>query len=104
MRQSGFSAAYAEARLREYDQNPTVKGARKAVAIQRKAADILDALSKLEHKSPFTKQVDAVQNLPAASFYRDYFFRNRPVVLRGDDLQLDGRRALDTRVFRQPLR
>ncbi|HZS29171.1 MAG TPA: cupin-like domain-containing protein [Candidatus Angelobacter sp.] len=83
MRQSGFSDEYAEARLRESIQNSVVKAARDAVAVQRKAADILNALSKLEHKSPFSKQVDVVWNLPAADFYREYFFKNRPVLLQG---------------------
>lgn len=83
MRQSGFSHGYATARLREYEQNHTVQAARNAVATQRKAADILDALSKLEHKSPLNKQVDAVRDLPAADFYREYFFKNRPVLLHG---------------------
>src|SRR5215467_944725 len=55
MRQSGFSDEYADAKLRESAQNPVVKCARDAVAVQRKAADILNALSKLEHKSPFSK-------------------------------------------------
>jgi hypothetical protein len=66
MRRSGFSDEYADARLRKSAQNPTVKGARDAVALQRKAVDILNALSKLEHKSPFSKQVEVVQNLAAA--------------------------------------
>jgi ribosomal protein L16 Arg81 hydroxylase len=79
----GFSEAYASARLAEYEQNVTVMAARKAMAVQHKAADILESLGKLEHKSPFSKQVDVVRNLPAADFYRDYFFRNRPAVLKG---------------------
>ena len=83
MRRSGFSDEYADARLRESAQKPVVKRARDAVAVQRKAADILNALSKLEHKSPFSKQVDVVRNLAAADFYREYFFKNRPVVLQG---------------------
>ncbi len=83
MRQSGFSEAYASARLIEYGRSSTVKAAQKALAVQRKAADILEALSKLEHKSPYSKQVDVVRDLSAADFYRDYFFRNRPVVVQG---------------------
>lgn len=83
MRQSGFSEAYASARLAEYERNITVKAAQKALSVQRKASDILEALSKLERKSPFSKQVDVVRNLPATEFYRDYFFRNRPVVVQG---------------------
>jgi len=83
MRQSGFSERFAAARLLQYQQSLTVQAARKALATQRKAADILDALAKLQHKSPFDKQVDVVRNLSADDFYREYFFRNRPVVLQG---------------------
>ncbi len=80
---AGFSEAFATAKLTEYEQNVSVVGARKALAVQRKAADILDSLSRLEHISPFSEEVDVVQNLSAADFYRDYFFRNRPVLLKG---------------------
>jgi hypothetical protein len=83
MRKAGFSEAYASARLAEYERNSTVRAALKTLAVQRKAADILEALGKLEHKSPYSKQVDVVQNLSAADFYRDYFFGNRPVVVQG---------------------
>lgn len=83
MLQFGFSETFATARVREHEQSPTIQAARKVVAVQRKAADILDALARLEQKSPFNKQVDAVQGLPAADFYRDYFFRSCPVLLRG---------------------
>ena len=83
MRQSGFSEAYAAARLRQYEENRTIQATRAQLATQRKAADILDAFSKLERKSPYNKQVDVVGGLQAADFYREYFFRNRPVVVHG---------------------
>jgi ribosomal protein L16 Arg81 hydroxylase len=83
MKEAGFSEAYALARLAEYEQNGTIVAARQALAVQRKAADILQALGKLEHRSPFSKQIDRARDLSAADFYRDYFFRNRPVVLQG---------------------
>lgn len=83
MKKAGFSEEYASARLDEYEQNYTVMAARKSLAGLRKAADVLDALGRLEHRSPFGKQVDVAHDLPAVDFYRDYFFRNRPVVLKG---------------------
>lgn len=83
MRKSGFSETFANARLRQYEQSRTIQAAHKVVAIQRKGADILDALARLEHRSPFGKKVEAVLDLTAADFYREYFFQNRPVLLRG---------------------
>ncbi len=83
MTDAGFSEAYALARLSEFEQNVTVVSARKTLAVQRKASDILDALSRLEYISPFSKQIDVASGLPVADFYRDYFFRNRPVHLKG---------------------
>lgn len=83
LKEAGFSESYASARLAEYEQNVTVMSARKSLAVQRKALDILESLSKLDHISPFSKQVAVAHDLPSADFYRDYFFRNRPVVLKG---------------------
>jgi Cupin-like domain len=83
MIKAGFSEAYASAKLDEYKWNTTIRAAINGLAVQRKAYDILESLGKLEHKSPFGKQVDIVQNLPIDDFYHDYFFRNRPVVLQG---------------------
>lgn len=83
MQNAGFSEAYALARLQEYRQHCTIVSAQKALERMRKASDILEALGKLEHRSPFSKQVDLVRALPAVDFYRHYFFPNRPVVLKG---------------------
>ena len=80
---AGFSEAYATAKLDEYGQNGIVRAAIQGLAVQRKAYDILESLSKLEHRAPYGKQVDVVRGLSADDFYRDYFFRNRPVVLQG---------------------
>lgn len=83
LKRAGFSETYAVAKLDEYSQNAIIRAAINGLAVQRKAYDILESLSKLEHKDPFGKQVDVVRGLSADDFYREYFFRNRPVVLQG---------------------
>lgn len=83
MSQSGFSESFSAAKVREYEEHPIVNAALRATAVHRKATDILDALCRLERQSPAGKQIDVARDLPAASFYKDYFFKNRPVLLRG---------------------
>lgn len=80
---AGFTEVYAAAKINEFKQNGIVRAAVQELAVQRKAYDILESLSKLEHRAPYGKQVDVVRGLSADDFYRDYFFRNRPVVLQG---------------------
>src|SRR5947209_8639455 len=80
---AGFAEDFAQASIHEYAENPIVNAARRAAAVHLKATDILDALCRLERQSPAGKHIDVVKDLPAARFYHDYFFRNRPVVLQG---------------------
>src|SRR5947209_10271099 len=83
MVQSGFSGPFAVQKIQEYDIHPILQAARRVTAIHIKATDILDALCKLERKSPDNKKVAVARDLPADEFYKEYYFKNRPVVLQG---------------------
>ena len=83
MMQSGFSGPFAAQKIHEYDADPILQTARRITATHTKATDILDALCKLERKSPGNKKITVVRNLPAAEFYKEYYFRNQPVLLQG---------------------
>ena len=50
---------------------------------KQKFTTLLEALSKLYRQSGYAESFQKIDRLPAAKFYRDFYHRNRPVVVRG---------------------
>jgi hypothetical protein len=81
--QSGFSEMFAREQVEACLADPVFQAAARAFAKNRKALDILDAMSRLGRQSPQAGTVAVETDISGESFYQDYFFAGRPVLLRG---------------------
>ncbi len=76
----GFDPQYADRKIAEVAASPILRGAAKAYRTKRKIASITDIYGELYSRSGFEIERREIE---PEEFYRDYFFLNRPVMLRG---------------------
>ncbi|MBZ4416548.1 cupin-like domain-containing protein [Myxococcus sp. RHSTA-1-4] len=88
---AGVDAALARAAVRAEAEDPCLLGTRKAVALHRKLEGLLDLYGDLHRQAEGHARVDRHESLSREDFFDRYYFRNRPVVLRGAVVEEPGR-------------
>ena len=81
---AGFPREWAEARVLAAQSEPAHRAAERVLARLKKSAAVLDVYSDLAMQSGQTPEpIPRMNGHDVERFYRKFFFRNRPVVLRG---------------------
>ncbi|RKH70980.1 hypothetical protein [Corallococcus aberystwythensis] len=82
LEKAGVAAEQARRAVEAEQEEPFVKGALRAVGMQRKLEGLLDVYSELFQQTEGPPRVDRHEALTPSAFFERYYFDNLPVVLR----------------------
>jgi ribosomal protein L16 Arg81 hydroxylase len=97
----GFPEAFIIKEMKRLDESTEVAAARKIFKRTKKLESLLDVQSKLFRHSGFQCEFGERRQLSGDQFYKDYFFRNRPVVVTGWMDDWEALRTWSPKNFRQ---
>ncbi|QSQ27189.1 hypothetical protein JY651_20735 [Pyxidicoccus parkwayensis] len=86
---AGVDAAVAREAVRSEMQDPCFEGTRKALALNRKLEGLLNLYGDLYRQADGHERVDRRESLSREEFFDRYYFQNRPVVMRGTEVDAE---------------
>lgn len=79
----GFEQDFIEQEIKRYKADPVVRGARKIASQNAKIASLLEILGDVFKQSEYADHFQKHDHLSGREFYDNYFYQNRPVVVKG---------------------
>ncbi len=80
---NGFEEDFSRQQITSMKSHPVFVAGQKTYREKNKLSSLIETLGKLLEQSGQVEQIDIVSDITPSEFYSNYFFANRPVVVKG---------------------